>query len=214
MLKGVQRCRPRSVERFGLDAVDLEFDRLDVVSGRSWNPIRIGWLPAFANAKLNQLAAHAVDNLHRIRQDPKPFLLGSFGALPQVLFVLMPLFAVLLKIFYLFKRRLSDPETGAVIEFFAEDWSPAPSDEGLLREPGHQFEWVWLLHEYFRATRDDSIGRYAERLFSFGEVRHRFRRWRGVRRRRCLGGACCRHQAPLAANRIHQGLRGARRMAQ
>jgi mannose/cellobiose epimerase-like protein (N-acyl-D-glucosamine 2-epimerase family) len=28
---------------------------------------------------------------------------------------------------------------------------------------------VWLLHEYFRATRDDSIAPYAERLFAFGQ---------------------------------------------
>jgi hypothetical protein len=46
------------------------------------------------------------DNLPRIRKDPKPFLLGAFGMLPQVLFLLMPLFALLLKLFYIFKRRL------------------------------------------------------------------------------------------------------------
>jgi mannose/cellobiose epimerase-like protein (N-acyl-D-glucosamine 2-epimerase family) len=68
----------------------------------------------------------------------------------------------------LFKRRFVDPQTGAVMEFFADDWSAAPGDEGRLREPGHQFEWVWLLHEYFRATRDDSIRPCAERLFAFG----------------------------------------------
>ena len=114
----------------------------------------------------------------------------------------------------LFKRRFTDPETGALIEFFAEDWSPAPGDDGSLREPGHQFEWVWLLHEYVRAAHDDSIAPYAERLFAFGTQawtrsgRHR------VRRRRCVRRARCRHQAALAADRIHQGLRGARRMAE
>ena len=53
----------------------------------------------------------------------------------------------------LFKRRFSDPQTGALIEFFAEDWSPRPGDEGRLREPGHQFEWVWLLYEYIALTQ-------------------------------------------------------------
>jgi mannose/cellobiose epimerase-like protein (N-acyl-D-glucosamine 2-epimerase family) len=71
----------------------------------------------------------------------------------------------------LFKRRFADPETGALIEFFAEDWTPAPGAEGALREPGHQFEWVWLLHEYVRAAHDDSVAPYAERLFAFG-TRH------------------------------------------
>jgi hypothetical protein len=80
------------------------------IDGKRWNPkntpIQIGWLPAFVNAKLNVLATHMVDNLPRIRKDPKPLLLGAFSYLPQVLFVLMPLFALLLKIFYIFKRRL------------------------------------------------------------------------------------------------------------
>ena len=51
----------------------------------------------------------------------------------------------------------SDPQTGALIEFFAADWSPAPGEPGRLREPGHQFEWVWLLHEYYRLSRDESV---------------------------------------------------------
>jgi mannose/cellobiose epimerase-like protein (N-acyl-D-glucosamine 2-epimerase family) len=68
----------------------------------------------------------------------------------------------------LFKRRFTDSETGALIEFFAADWSPAPGAEGGLREPGHQFEWVWLLHEYARLSGDDSVKPCAERLFAFG----------------------------------------------
>ena len=68
----------------------------------------------------------------------------------------------------LFKRRFLDPQTGALIEFFSEDWSVAPGDEGRVREPGHQFEWVWLLSEFSRATRDPGIALYAERLFAFG----------------------------------------------
>jgi mannose/cellobiose epimerase-like protein (N-acyl-D-glucosamine 2-epimerase family) len=69
----------------------------------------------------------------------------------------------------LFKRRFSDPQTGALAEFFADDWSPAPGDSGRLREPGHQFEWVWLLYEYYRLSRDDSVILYAQRLSDFGE---------------------------------------------
>ena len=70
----------------------------------------------------------------------------------------------------LFKTRFVDPATGALIEFFGPDWTPAPGIEGRLREPGHQFEWVWLLHEYYRATRDQSVLAYAERLFAFGSA--------------------------------------------
>lgn len=69
----------------------------------------------------------------------------------------------------LFKRRFTDPETGALIEFFSEDWSPAAGAEGSLREPGHQFEWVWLLHEFYRHTQNEGLALYAQRLFAFGD---------------------------------------------
>jgi mannose/cellobiose epimerase-like protein (N-acyl-D-glucosamine 2-epimerase family) len=70
----------------------------------------------------------------------------------------------------LFKRRFVDPGTGALIEFFTADWLAAPGEAGDLREPGHQFEWVWLLHEYYRFTRDESVVPCAERLFAFGST--------------------------------------------
>ncbi len=70
----------------------------------------------------------------------------------------------------LFKARFIDPATGALIEFFGPDWMPAPGAEGRLREPGHQFEWVWLLFEFHRATRDGTTIPYAERLFAFGST--------------------------------------------
>ena len=68
----------------------------------------------------------------------------------------------------LFRNLFVDPTTGALAEFFGADWSPAPGDSGRLREPGHQFEWVWLLHEYYRLSGDESVAPCAERLFAFG----------------------------------------------
>lgn len=82
----------------------------------------------------------------------------------------------------LFKTRFVDPQTGALIEFFGEDWSPAAGAEGSLREPGHQFEWVWLLHEFHRHAYDDSVIPHMERLFAFGS---KF----GIERGEGLGGA-------------------------
>jgi len=34
---------------------------------------------------------------------------------------------------------------GALKEFFTDDWQPAPGISGRIVEPGHQFEWAWLL---------------------------------------------------------------------
>ena len=49
----------------------------------------------------------------------------------------------------LFEARLFDARRGVLLEHFAEDWSAHP-DAALadVVEPGHHFEWVWLLREY------------------------------------------------------------------
>lgn len=41
--------------------------------------------------------------------------------------------------------RFIDSSTGALREFFDENWNPAPGTPGRIVEPGHQFEWAWLL---------------------------------------------------------------------
>jgi mannose/cellobiose epimerase-like protein (N-acyl-D-glucosamine 2-epimerase family) len=41
--------------------------------------------------------------------------------------------------------KFIDPATGALREFFDENWKPAPGVPGRIVEPGHQFEWAWLL---------------------------------------------------------------------
>jgi len=70
----------------------------------------------------------------------------------------------------LFKKKFVDTHNGALIEFFSVEWLPMPGGQGNLREPGHQFEWVWLLFEYYRLTRDESVIPYADALFVFGST--------------------------------------------
>ncbi|MEP7042725.1 MAG: DUF3667 domain-containing protein [Dokdonella sp.] len=70
------------------------------------HPITVDWLPAFANAKLNEMAQHGKENMLAAKNNPSQAIARLFSVAPQTLFVLMPLFAVLLKIVYLFKRRL------------------------------------------------------------------------------------------------------------
>ena len=41
--------------------------------------------------------------------------------------------------------KFIDPQSGALREFFDGDWNPAPGVQGRIVEPGHQFEWAWLL---------------------------------------------------------------------
>ncbi|MFD0738775.1 DUF3667 domain-containing protein [Lysobacter koreensis] len=70
------------------------------------NPVRIDGLPGFANAWLNQRIGRAKANIERMDNDADQWLQAFMGALPTALFVLMPIFALLLKLFYIGTRRL------------------------------------------------------------------------------------------------------------
>jgi len=89
--------------------VDDDKDTFNI-NGKPWdeknNPVHFDWLPAFANARFNAAIGRALINAKRASADPRPFIIGIFSVLPQVLFVVMPLFALILKIFFIFKRRL------------------------------------------------------------------------------------------------------------
>src|SRR5438445_1377 len=49
-------------------------------------------------------------------------------------------------------QKFVDPASGALREFFAADWSPAPGVEGRICEPGHHYEWAFLLDRWARLT--------------------------------------------------------------
>jgi mannose-6-phosphate isomerase len=64
----------------------------------------------------------------------------------------------------LFKQRLFRSEPGILLEYFAEDWSPhADPAKADVFEPGHHFEWVWLLATY-GGQAGEAVDRWATRL--------------------------------------------------
>ncbi len=70
------------------------------------NPVTVPWLPDLANHTVNKLVGRAQGNAKRVSKDPALFLGAFLSVVPQTLFVLLPLFAALLKLAYVFKRRL------------------------------------------------------------------------------------------------------------
>ena len=55
--------------------------------------------------------------------------------------------------------------SGALHEFFAADWSPSPGLEGRICEPGHHYEWAFLLDRWARLTNratPDPVSRLIE----------------------------------------------------
>ncbi len=67
------------------------------------------------------------------------------------------------------RDRFMDPETGALLEYFTEDLTPAPGIEGRIVEPGHCFEWAWLFEKLALWGWADAIA-ISDRLTAFGRT--------------------------------------------
>ena len=64
-------------------------------------------------------------------------------------------------------RRFIEPASGALWEFYDAEWTPRRGETGLI-EPGHLFEWSWLLQRWGAArSRPDAL-LAARRLFAAG----------------------------------------------
>jgi mannose-6-phosphate isomerase len=63
-----------------------------------------------------------------------------------------------------------DAKSGALREFFDGNWQPMPGQPGRIVEPGHQFEWAWLLMRWGTARGDDKMIKAALRLVEIGET--------------------------------------------
>jgi mannose/cellobiose epimerase-like protein (N-acyl-D-glucosamine 2-epimerase family) len=46
----------------------------------------------------------------------------------------------------LFTSRFFDPSSQTLAEYYTPDLARAPGGEGRITEPGHQFEWAWILN--------------------------------------------------------------------
>ncbi|UGB38338.1 DUF3667 domain-containing protein [Frateuria soli] len=98
-------ARPATTGAEGATAEDNERPKVDV-----------SWLPGFANQRLTHLVGNVLTNVHdafdqastrdKRRAARARMITGVFSLLPQAMVVMIPVFALLLKLFYVFKRRL------------------------------------------------------------------------------------------------------------
>lgn len=70
--------------------------------------------------------------------------------------------------------RFVDPDTGAVREFVGHDLAPLDTADGQRREPGHQYEWAWLLHRFATLGGGSEVLQAARRMREFAD-RHGLR---------------------------------------
>lgn len=76
--------------------------------------VHVTWLPGFANDWINRAGQRMHDNVTAMRHGTpearraavQRLVGGALSVLPQTMFVLLPLFALILKVFYIFRRRL------------------------------------------------------------------------------------------------------------
>jgi len=63
-----------------------------------------------------------------------------------------------------------DAGGGFLREYFDASWAPAEGDDGRLVEPGHQFEWAWLLMSWSRLRGRPEANVAAARLYAAGRI--------------------------------------------
>lgn len=66
-------------------------------------------------------------------------------------------------------HRFIRADSGALGEFFNADWQAAPGIAGRIIEPGHQFEWAWLLLRCENRHSGSPLREVALRLIGIGE---------------------------------------------
>jgi len=126
---GAARAKETAEEVYGL----LESKLGDGEHGGFFESASAGWEPR-RGARRQNPHMHLFEALLAWRDaDPD----GPWGERAQAL----------LSLFY---DHFYDREADVLREHFTEDWQPAPGDAGKVVEPGHHFEWVFLLEEHAR----------------------------------------------------------------
>lgn len=74
-----------------------------------------------------------------------------------------------LRLGQLFRTHFYDAKTRTLAEYYDAAWNRMPGDPGRIAEPGHQFEWSWLLYELVKLTGEDFRGE-AKGLYDFAET--------------------------------------------
>jgi mannose-6-phosphate isomerase len=65
--------------------------------------------------------------------------------------------------------KFIDPKSCAILEYFDGDWNPLGDPSFQVIEPGHQFEWAWLLLKWVDFSKDKKALPFAIKLIEIGE---------------------------------------------
>jgi mannose-6-phosphate isomerase len=66
-------------------------------------------------------------------------------------------------------RRFHDPASGFIREFFDRQWTQVPGEDANAVEPGHQYEWAWLLLRWSQRVHNPRAHQLALQLIDHTE---------------------------------------------
>lgn len=70
-------------------------------------------------------------------------------------------------LFELFRTRFFDMKTHSLGEYFSLEWQPMEGPQGQIVEPGHHFEWSWILHNYAKLAGEPRAHEVSYLAFEF-----------------------------------------------
>lgn len=77
------------------------------------------------------------------------------------------------KLLGVFESSLFDTDTGTLREFLSSDLGVLEGQKGVIREPGHHYEWVWLLNRYSRLGGTRKVDTSRNALLAFADAHGR-----------------------------------------
>jgi mannose/cellobiose epimerase-like protein (N-acyl-D-glucosamine 2-epimerase family) len=101
------------------------------------------------------------------RQNPHMHLFESFIALYQATQNAKYL-ARGAEIFGIFSSCFFQPRFGSLCEYLTDGLDQFPNSRGQVTEPGHHYEWIWLLRNFQRASGRD-VGSYCAALYDHAD---------------------------------------------
>lgn len=135
-------------------ALDLALKTADVINTKLRHP-KIGfWHQVPANGpRLQNPHMHLLEAC-----------LACLDASPQPIFE-----ALAREVLDLFQTKFFDAKTGTLCEYFDDNLEPMQDTSGQIVEPGHQFEWAWILAKANHTLSVD-CDEIVKRLVAFGET--------------------------------------------
>lgn len=157
-----------STDAYALAFILLSFSFYYKATGDKSALIHIKGVDSFLNRYMSAknggfYEAYPIDIHTQRRQNPHMHLLegyiAAFNTTQDIQYK-----EQVIKILQLFKTRFYDDKHHSLLEFFDSNWNP-DQQIGHHIEPGHHFEWVWLLHQAYKIQPDPSYLDIAKALW-------------------------------------------------